>query len=198
MFFSVFVRLFNTFIILSAHLFSFSLVNHIFKVIPSNLSSGHKIHTLSTTLTFLTVFSIKCQAIGQKFCGFERGLNMFEIGITKNSKILFLQAKCQKSLQTKGPGQSWPEPILVEAVGFEPTSKSISERLSPSAADTLELAHVASRQQTTQSLSRCSLTLPGAHARFSCIIDARSVTCRWIPVDARCWTKQLVRNCYSV
>jgi len=28
------VRLFNTFIILSVHLFSFSLVNHIFKVIP--------------------------------------------------------------------------------------------------------------------------------------------------------------------
>lgn len=27
--------------------------------------------------------------------------------------------------------------ILVEAVGFEPTSKSISEGLSPSAADTL-------------------------------------------------------------
>jgi len=104
--FSVFVRLFNTFIILSVHLFSFSLINHIFKVIPSNLSSGHKIHTLSTMLTFLTVFSIKCQAICQKFCGFERGLNMFEIGITKNSKILFLQAKCQKSLQTKGPGQS--------------------------------------------------------------------------------------------
>ena len=68
--------------------------------------------------------------------------------------------------------------ILVEAVGFEPTSKSISEGLSPSAADTLEFVHVASRQQTTQSLSRFSLTLPGAHARFSCIIDARSVTCR--------------------
>ena len=131
--FSVFVRLFNTFIILSVHLFSFSLINHIFKVIPSNLSSGHKIHTLSTMLTFLTVFSIKCQAICQKFCGFERGLNMFEIGITKNSKILFLQAKCQKSLQTKGPGQSWPELIFGGGGGIwthvqEHFRKTFSER----------------------------------------------------------------------
>ena len=88
---------------------------------------------------------------------------------------------CQTNdvFHAKGIGQTAQSLyILVEAVGFEPTSKSISEGLSPSAADALEFAHVASRQQTTQSLSRCSLTLPGAHARFSCIIDARSVTCR--------------------
>lgn len=129
-------------------------------------------------LTFLAVFSIKCQAICQKFCGFERGLNMFEIGITKNSKISSYKQNARNLYKQRAPANYDQSRFLVEAVGFEPTSKSISEGLSPSAADTLEFAHVASRQQTTQSLSRCSLTLPGAHARFSCIIDARSVICR--------------------
>lgn len=176
--FSVFVRLFNTFIILSAHLFSFSLVNHIFKVIPSNLSSGHKIHILSTMFTFLTVFSIKCQAIYPVFCSFECSMGIFKSDVLKNPKISSCKQNARNLYKQRALANHDQSRFLVEAVGFEPTSKSISEGLSPSAADTLEFAHVASRQQTTQSLSRCSLTLPGARARFSCIIDARSVTCR--------------------
>lgn len=84
------MRLFNTFIILSVHLFSFSLMNGILKVIPSNLSLGHKIHTFPTMFAFLTVFRIKCQGICPMFCGFECSLGIFEIGESNNFKIQFL------------------------------------------------------------------------------------------------------------
>jgi len=59
--------------------------------------------------------------------------------------------------------------LMVESVGVEPTSKNISERLSPSAAVRYYFARPAPNRQTWSSLSRRSLTLPGAHARFSCI-----------------------------
>jgi len=100
------MRLFNIFITLSVRLFNFLLINGILKVIPSNLSIGRKIHIFLTMFAFLTVFRIKRQDICPIFCGFECSLGMFESGKSNNSKIQFLQAKRQKSLQKIGSGQS--------------------------------------------------------------------------------------------
>ena len=58
---------------------------------------------------------------------------------------------------------------LVETVGIEPTSENTSERISPSAAGYLCFAPRPPNRRTTETLARKSLTMPGGHARFSCM-----------------------------
>ncbi len=61
--------------------------------------------------------------------------------------------------------------LLVKVVGVEPTSESISVRISPSAADCL-LFRKRDRQfgRLNHFLSRSSPVLPGDHTEFSCIM----------------------------
>lgn len=68
--------------------------------------------------------------------------------------------------------------ILVETVGVEPTSKNVSGRFSPSAADSLIFTFPAVCQQTAVRLSRNVPELPGFHSGVSCIYEAGLPICR--------------------
>ena len=70
--------------------------------------------------------------------------------------------------------------LLVETVGVEPTSKNVSGRFSPSAADNLIFTFPAVCQQTAVRLSRNVPELPGFHSGVSCIYEAGLPICRWI------------------
>ena len=67
---------------------------------------------------------------------------------------------------------------MVETVGVEPTSKNVSGRFSPSAADSLIFTFPAVCQQTAVRLSRNVPELPGFHSGVSCIYEAGLPICR--------------------
>ena len=62
---------------------------------------------------------------------------------------------------------------MVEMVGVEPTSESISAGISPSAVNVLKVSlFPTSINRLRKRLSRKSPAVPGAPAEFSCIVDA--------------------------
>jgi len=67
---------------------------------------------------------------------------------------------------------------MVETVRVELTSKNVSGRFSPSAADSLIFAFPAVCQQTAVRLSRDVPELPGFHSGVSCIYEAGLPICR--------------------
>ena len=68
---------------------------------------------------------------------------------------------------------------MVEMVGVEPTSKNVSERFSPSAADCFLIrSPVAKAANSGFRYPVDTLTLPGDHARGPCMHDAGFPCCR--------------------
>ena len=76
--------------------------------------------------------------------------------------------------------------FLVKAVRVELTSENNSVRLSPSAADDLDLGLPIVRQQTRGRPIPLFSQVPGTPCGFSCILDALALTCRRIRQNARC------------
>ena len=81
-------------------------------------------------------------------------------------------------MHNKCPGVIPGHSLLVEMVGVEPTSKSISERLSPSAAACCCFAYPSPYGKLGARYPVDTLTLPGDHARGPCMHDAGFLRCR--------------------
>ena len=100
----------------------------------------------------------------------------FHLSYTRiRTHFAFLDVVFRFSTNKKWPLRAF---LLVETVGVEPTSKNVSGRFSPSAADSLIFTFPAVCQQTAVRLSRNVPELPGFHSGVSCIYEAGLPICR--------------------
>ncbi len=115
------------------------------------------------------------------FGGLDRGFpGVFSSYTRIRTRLAVLDAGSTPSFyhQTTKEGPMDPLCCLVEMAGVEPASKSISERLSPSAAACCCFAHPSPYGKLGARYPVDTLTLPGAYARGPCMVDARFSDCR--------------------